>query len=409
MRRAYNAILNAPSTLWATPTFGTPRLPRSLPCRHLSIVDSPKLHQVEVGVGSSGHVILDIHNPANADAANPIILYLPRGPCLAEPPHPPTTSALSALNHITDATTIQINYRISSTLPFPTPVHDVLACYDWVLKTLVHGPASWQNPPRFPRVGICGELVGGSLAAMLALTECHSQKPGRISAAALGNPIADWTFPAAESPHEEMDAIDLSDSRSEAVEPLLRKRTQAKQRTIDSWTAFANSHSLSAQALLSVRDTFFTKPEKWFDPFASPLLFFRTATTEIPTLEQRDPATDPATDSATDPASVPVKKRKARRPYPPLYSDLRLPIMRVDVGEESLLRDQGVELAERVKRSSPSYMKQAAGWGEGLATEQLREDVDVELVKREGVGLWGEDELVEVGRWLGEALCRHKG
>lgn len=234
---------------------------------------------------------------------------------------------------------------------------------------------------------------------MLALTECHSQKPGAISTAVLGNPVADWTFPAAESA---LEGADLSDTRSESVEPPSRRRTPTKARPIDSWTAFANSDSLSAQSLISARDTFFTKSEKWFDPFASPLLFFRTASTEIPTSEPASPETDPAAD-------LPVKKRKARRRHPPLHSDLRLPILRVDVGEESLLRDQGMELVERVRRSSPSYARQNVGWdGEVLATEEVREDDDVRLVRREGVGLWGEAELMEVGVWLGEALRRHR-
>ena len=93
-----------------------------------------------------------------------------------------------------------------------------------------------------------------------------------------------------------------------------------------------------------------------------------------------------------------------------MHSDLKLPIMRVDVGEESLLRDQGVELVERVKRSSPLGAKQSVGWdGEVLVAEEMREDDDVRLVRREGVGLWGEEELVEVGGWLGEALRRHRG
>ncbi|KAI4126927.1 MAG: hypothetical protein LQ347_004803 [Umbilicaria vellea] len=361
---------------------------------------SPQITQAKVKVGSSSHVVLE------PDPASPIILYLPPWPSLDEPLDPPIATAISVLNYVANATTVQINYRASSTLPFPTPVHDVLAGYDWVLKNLIQGPSSWHNPPRPPPlVGICGEVMGGSLATMLALTECRSQKPGGICAAALGNPIADWTFPVAETPHQAPDRVDLPDTRNQAGEPPSRKRSAVKLRPIDSWTEFANSETLSAQALISARDTFFTKPEKWFDPFASPLLFFRTASTEIPTLE----APDPGSDRPLDLATLPVKKRKARRRYPPLHSDLKLPTIRIDVGEESLLRDQGVELVERVKKSSPSYMKQAVGWdGEWLATEQTLENDDVQLVRREGVGLWGEAELTEVGVWLNNALRRHR-
>ena len=241
---------------------------------------------------------------------------------------------------------------------------------------------------------------------MLALTECHARKPGGISAAALGNPVADWTFPAPETPRQEMDTLNPLDGRLPTVEPSLRKRAPAKSCSIDSWTAFADSKSLPAQTLLSARDAFFTKPEKWFDPFASPLLFFRTASTELPTLESPDTPADPAMGLAP----IPVKRRKARRRFPPLHSDLSIPTMRVDVGEKSVLRDQGVEFVERVKRSFPSNMKQPTSWqAEWIATEETEGDKEVELVRREGVGLWGEEELVGVGGWLTETLRRHRG
>jgi acetyl esterase/lipase len=85
----------------------------------------------------------------------------------------------------------RINYRASSTHKYPTPIHDVLAGYDWIRDHLLRD--EFQRP-YLARMGVCGELVGGSLATMLALTECHLGQ-SRIGAAAVNSPVVDWVFP----------------------------------------------------------------------------------------------------------------------------------------------------------------------------------------------------------------------
>lgn len=230
------------------------------------------------------------------------------------------------------------------------------------------------------KIGVCGELAGGSLATMLALTECFyapaALEPQGISALAVGNPVLDWTA--------------LTPSAPQAG--IFRK--------IGSFPKGTNNESLSADNLCEIREAFFSKAEKYFDPFASPLLFFRTPTTEIQNenavstehsllnggLEDESPLLPPAT------------KRRSARKYPPTGSDLILPWTRVEVGKLCVLKDQGVDLIEMMKKSFRR--------SEIERTADAKNDVrrNFEIVEREGIGLWDDKHMHEIGQWFGESL-----
>ena len=218
---------------------------------------------------------------------------------------------------------------------------------------------------------------------MLALTECHGEKRGAIRAAAVGNPIVDWS---AIIPPEEGFMGGMSIGQT-----LKSKKNQSKS------TSSSNSNP-SLDTLLALRAQCFTKPEKYFDSFASPLLFFRTPRYAVP----GGPAASPNPSDPTEyvwldekePEPELVKKRLSHRNYPPLASDLVLPRMRFDFGEDSLLREQGMEMVELWRRSQ-SKRKESNPFGN---TNKI------EAVTREGPGLWGEQEMLDVGRWFGEML-----
>lgn len=285
----------------------------------------------------------------------------------------------------------------------------MLAGYDWILKNVVHGFAAhngWQNTADVPNLSVCGELMGGSLASMLALTECHTLKPG-IGAAVVGNPVTDWTFSGP--------GIQLGEENS-SIEPRKRKSQSKKESKLDSWTEFSNhTDGVSAQALLSARDMLFSKPENWFDPFASPLLFFRTSTSDVsfdePLIESIDSSThyDPnEPSSAPDASQPPIRRRKAHRRYPPVGSDLKLPAMRIEVGEKNVLRDQGVEFAQLMRRSIGMYERPRSFeedvWGvREVEDVEVRED-RVQVLLREGSGCWDLDDWVGIGEWLRKNL-----
>ena len=235
------------------------------------------------------------------------------------------------------------------------------------------------------KIGVCGELVGGSLATMLALTECFytptELKPQGISAVAVGNPILDWT------------ALAWSDA--------IRNVPQgASFRKIAGMSNGANNDSFSVNGLCDIRELYFSKAEGYSDPFASPLLFFRTPTSETPT-EAAAPTEDGFLNGGSEyqnPLSPSVKKRRWPRKYPPTGSSLLLPWTMVEVGKDCVLKDQGVELVEMMQKS----FERSKAESTADAKDTVRRDF--ELVEREGMGLWDENHTFEIGQWFGEQL-----
>ena len=226
------------------------------------------------------------------------------------------------------------------------------------------------------KIGVCGELVGGSLAAMLALTESNSMVRG-VNAAAIGNPLVDWT--ALFTPDEAPISSEVPVNNS-TKEPLVEPAP-----TI-------------LKSLLTMREKLFTKGENYHDPFASPLLFFRTPSSDLPTdLGRLDLEGDLDTAHQTTEA---IKKRRSLRKYPPRGSNLVLPNMRVDVGIENVLRDQGTELVELMRRSHSRADAERNTFQDFLPSRIF------DVVERTGCGWWHKKEIEEIGNWFGEVLRR---
>ena len=225
---------------------------------------------------------------------------------------------------------------------------------------------------------------------MLALTECHHTpvelEAQGISALAVGNPILDWT------------ALTQSDFNQNAPQPgIIRKGIIRK---MGGFPKGANNESLSANGLCSIREAFFPKVERYFDPFASPLLFFRTPSSEI--LNDAAASTErsllnhgPEDEKRLLP---PAKKRLSVRKYPPPGSNLMLPWTRVEVGKDFVLKDQGVDLIELMRKS---FRRSEV---EGLAEVKNAGSRNFEIVERGGIGLWDEKHMLEIGQWFGEKL-----
>ncbi|KAI4172769.1 MAG: hypothetical protein LQ343_003361 [Gyalolechia ehrenbergii] len=305
---------------------------------------------------------MKIRNPPRPSNNGPIILYLPPGlpsNTLTHQKHDP----LNTLAFSAHAIIVHINYRLSQKEPYPKPIHDVLASYDWILKHVLptnHNDSPYR--PQGPKLGICGELMGGSLAAMLALTECPVNKPG-ISATSLGNPIVDWSTPF-DAPN-----FDPTNDFDEDIGFLRRD-------------SFANL-------------------EHRYDPFASPLLFFRTPAFELPTPAYgfSSLTSKPEPPERDSPPTL-TPQRRSHRKYPLADSGLRLPSTRIDVGQTNPLREQTMEFAHLMQRSVDLYERGNGGY-RGASDEAQRR---VKVVEREGKGLWGEGEMMEVGTWFGEVL-----
>ena len=254
----------------------------------------------------------------------------------------------------------------------------VVRAYDWVQENLAGSTAKTHDQMTPSRIGVCGELVGGSLAGMLALTECHSASLG-ISAAALGNPIVDWT------------ALHSSGIRPESEIMGSMKVTKKNQKSLE-------KNLLAIDSLVTLREEYFPKAETYHDPFASPLLFFRTPSAELP-LEHTPPQPADGDSNPENAVLEPTKTRRFLRKYPPTYSDLILPHMRVNVGKESVLKDQGIELVDLMRRSFGRWeVDRFTHLGKDYPQRRF------EAVDWEGLGLWDEKEILEIGHWFGDVL-----
>lgn len=132
---------------------------------------------------------------------------------------------------------------------YPTPVHDTLAGFDWILQNLQ--PA---------KLNVLGAHIGGSLALMLALTESKS-----LHAVAALEPVCDWV---------ELDeyCTILPDNENEADLARSPRRSGGRRSTAPP----------DLVPLLHARKSFFQTPERYFDGFASPILFLRSAGSYVP-------------------------------------------------------------------------------------------------------------------------------
>lgn len=245
------------------------------------------------------------------------------------------------------------------------------------------------------KLGVCGEFLGGSLASMLALTECHSRKQGSIASAGISNPVADWTSLAFEGD----DTEDVSANSALRAEP-------AKKKLPLSGTIPRTGRPLRIESLLSVRDILFPKEDRFFDPFASPLLFFRGPAFDLKGLQLPESAVSSATADPMaeqrgddDSASV-LRNRLSHRKYPPHNSGLYLPQMRVELGEKNILKEQGLDFVKLMRRSVKlwEYQEKADLHNDGSDR--------IELLERPESGWWGDEEIHDLGVWFAQTFRR---
>ena len=233
-----------------------------------------------------------------------------------------------------------------------------------------------------------GELEAGALAAMLALTECNPTR-SHISAASMFNPILDWT-----------DVI--PEDRDMVPEDLTADSISHSQDT----EAFNKMPTPSMSALMARRREIFLKPEHFFDPFASPLLFFRTPCFDLP-YKYAHPALLASTEASergaasTDGSTTPLqRKRTYDRRFPSSDSETIFPPMRLAVSEDWMLKRQSLELQQRVGKS---LRRQEREHAEGDTSEEISPVLveEVDLSKSTSTS-----EIVLAASWLGKVLRR---
>ena len=220
---------------------------------------------------------------------------------------------------------------------------------------------------------------------MLALTECHYTpsefEPQGITAAVVGNPILDWTslFPS---------------------DPFLHVSKTGFFPEEANFSKVSVNEALSIDSLCVIRQQFFSKAEKYFDPFASPLLFFRTPSSDTPNETVTSLTNQSFNDALIEDGTMPfpVKKRHSLRKHPPVNSDLVLPSTRVDVGKDFAAKNQAIEFVDLMRKS----FRRSEVEREGLAGISVKRRFEV--IERDGMDLWDAKRMLEVGQWFSEVL-----
>ena len=386
---------------------------------HISLTRGLQCHSL--------HQSLD--NPPERYSSPTVLIYLPRGPSGNEAER--DASNVSILRSQVPHPIVQINYRLSEHHKYPTPVHDVLCGFDWIVEHLLpkRGITRVGRSEFVGQMAVCGEFIGGSLATALALTECRIGQPG-IVAAAVSNPLVDW--------------VSIDDVSQSKKELMAMKESD-----------FEDSPVLAElQRLRHLRGKLFKKPEGYFDPFASPILFFRSAGAGVPPPSEDIPIDDlqhlsmleraeyyrqevgmteanPTRSNATNAyTSLEPSMRKASRRFPSKALGLRLPQFHISTGSASPLRSQADELARVLRQSFVRQSKNPtpghSDFGRKVLMEDEHDDLDdeqraladrqeanarkkVELHVNDGSGAWddspdGETSFGDTARWLKDKL-----
>jgi acetyl esterase/lipase len=380
-------------------------------------------------IRNANHHIISILQPLVAGQSSPanVIIYLPTGPVGCESAIIDDDQIIAALSAASNATIVRVNYRLGNGVRYPTPIHDVLTAFDWLKANLPTAKLSTTRRGRpfgsLSRYGVCGQLVGGSLATMLALTESRLGE-SRIAAAAVSNPIVDWVFPE----EDEITITSLANSGEELMEhsfTSMKALAKSKKRSKppSSWDQYKDEETLPTSALLSARRQLFRKPSSYFDSFASPILFFRSPSASVPQDENAfDESESDDIDTGTSSTST---RRKAHKVFPPTASALVLPDMRISLGEATPLYDQGEELVKLLRRSIIRTHEGRAGnqaildrfeeeeIGETRKTAIALEEAErrIEFHMPGHIGIWGSpsepgwrNDVMDAGVWFRKVL-----
>lgn len=282
-------------------------------------------------------------------------------------------------------TVFSVKYRLSPPdQTFPLPIHDSFVAFDKIQSII----ASQTEYP--PQISLLGSEIGGSLATSLALT-----KPDLIHSVVVSEPVFNW-----------VDFENDVDEDSSDLDHALRLSTTSSVRV---------SGGADVSSLLNLRSQIFPKPETYFDPFASPMLFLRAPGKDCPLPNGKPEYYGPydddiSSDSASSSSSgasfesdlKPVKRRRVLRRWPEVGvgDDVRLPPFHVISSDDSrgpgfVLRDQAEDMV--------TLMRRACFYGVG--DEVAEWTVSMEVVHRGegtrgGKGILG---LKEAAKWLHES------
>lgn len=236
-----------------------------------------RVQEFVIPCASSGNITVSLHNLALHPPRMPLTVCIPP---FGAPPHKAhkahkrrKTSSLSLdVGALPDCLRSRplavIHYRWRPVRPvaesearsssWPTPIHDVLFGYSWITRQL--GPPSHDDEPR--EVYVYGSYLGASLAAALALTECHVPHPQHMPIRGLLalNGIYNWTMFLRDHPIQK----------------------EGRRRRLDVLAGDGETAGTGFHHLRQSMPVLFPTPASLFDAFASPSLLFHSPGLWVP-------------------------------------------------------------------------------------------------------------------------------
>ncbi|KAF3357183.1 hypothetical protein VdG1_05983 [Verticillium dahliae VDG1] len=168
----------------------------------------------------------DLHNTSHIPSTVPLVVHLPPfAPIPGADPHLPDFLApfpTAVINYRwTGPSSLTSSHTAPSTqdefkapLYWPTPLHDVLFAYSWLLENLRP-----ENQAR-RAIYLYGTYLGATLAAALALTESHKHEPTAVRGFAAYNGVYNWTMRKAKGNQFEAQAEELAGLMRRSMEKL---------------------------------------------------------------------------------------------------------------------------------------------------------------------------------------------
>ncbi|KAI1434734.1 hypothetical protein GGR50DRAFT_660579 [Xylaria sp. CBS 124048] len=286
------------------------------------------IQRVSVPVGSSGDVNIDLHNINKFPSTEPMLIYLPPTPTVRPDDQVrlpkfleswPTAVIRYRWLDVPDESGAVVDedslFDVLSMRRFkagwPAPIHDTLKAYSWITDNL-------RPPEDMSRdIYLYGSYLGATLAASLALTECYPVMKMAVRGCIAHNGIYNWT-------------MFLPDHKvNEDPKPRVLKEPYELRK------------------LKEMIEVLFRKPDDFFDPFASPSLFFHTPGLLIPP-GFNEHAIPPI--PLSENAELPDHSRQAPLAYPPrdFYSE---------IPEMLLLYDGSPSLPEHLKQTDKNIFQ----------------------------------------------------
>ncbi|EDN10070.1 predicted protein [Histoplasma mississippiense (nom. inval.)] len=319
---------------------------------------------VQIPIGSSGNISLNILQPITRPAfrRTNVILYLPPGPLFPNDKldtitgfrndtknsaySDPSPSPQHALSSSTLSTVVTVNYRLGQVEEngeqkryyYPGPVHDTLAGFDWIFEHL---------KPK--QLCVFGKHIGAAHEPICDWT-------GLDDYCLKSDLVPEETF-AADEIHSNDNNHGEKTTTTTTVDHNPKKRGRKKK---------IPSSPPDLVPLLEARSALFRNPVNYFDSFASPALFLRSA-------GKNTPETIPTYHTGGD-YSIPifVHSNFSFEPVPELAPELR-PKGKAE-GEAFEISSQSGDGARNALSSRAGYVFKKVGVSGELGSDPLTEE-----------------------------------